>query len=117
MKEVCDFMKNVLWTGGWDSTFRVLELAITKKEVVQPHYILDNERASTPQELQAMEQIKELMIRKFPYTKGLILDHRFMNKNDIPPTKPSRRILISYYQCRILARNMNGWAGMPIQTD
>ncbi|NLI54044.1 MAG: hypothetical protein GX417_06915 [Clostridiales bacterium] len=80
-------MKNVLWTGGWDSTFRVLELAIIKKEVVQPHYILDNERASTPQELQAMEQIKELMIRKFPYTKDLILDHRFMNKNDIPPNE------------------------------
>ncbi len=55
MKAVIDFMKNVLWTGGWDSTFRVLELVIMKKEMVQPHYILDEDRASTQKELHAYD--------------------------------------------------------------
>ncbi len=31
---------NVLWTGGWDSTFRVLDLVLHQKATVQPHYLL-----------------------------------------------------------------------------
>lgn len=49
---------HVLWTGGWDSTYRVLELALVQGERVQPHYLIDPERASTPYELAAMKAIR-----------------------------------------------------------
>ncbi len=50
--------RNVLWTGGWDSTFRVLALALGEGETVQPHYLLDPERRSTDFELRAIDAIR-----------------------------------------------------------
>lgn len=35
---------HLLWTGGWDSTFRVLQLLLCSRDAVQPHYIIDPER-------------------------------------------------------------------------
>ncbi len=91
-------MKNVLWTGGWDSTFRVLELAIVKKETIQPYYILDQARTSTQFELHAMEQIKERMIEKFPSIKDSIKALVTIDKNDIPAneqiTKDYKKLLL-----------------------
>lgn len=49
---------HVLWTGGWDSTFRVLDLALREGKRVQPHYILDPGRVSTMYELRAVDQIR-----------------------------------------------------------
>ena len=49
---------HVLWTGGWDSTFRVLTLALVENRPVQPHYLLDPGRESSDFELAAMEAIR-----------------------------------------------------------
>ena len=84
-------MKNVLWTGGWDSTFRILELTILKKETVQPYYVVDQGRSSVPFELKAMEQIRELMIRKFPFTRDSIKPVIMIQKNEIPPNEKTTR--------------------------
>ncbi|NRR75753.1 hypothetical protein HRD57_10360 [Tetragenococcus halophilus] len=65
-------MNNILWTGGWDSTFRVLSLVILQNKEVQPYYIIDPGRASNEVELLTMEKIKKEVVRKFPNTKGLI---------------------------------------------
>lgn len=51
---------NVLWTGGWDSTFRVIQLLSLGSDVV-PHYICDPGRASTSFELSAMQRIRQLL--------------------------------------------------------
>src|SRR5699024_7696604 len=48
----------VLWTGGWDSTFRILDLILNKKVCVQPYYILDEGRKSTKMELNTMDNIR-----------------------------------------------------------
>lgn len=50
---------NTLWTGGWDSTFRVLQLILVHKATVQPHYVIDPERRSTLQELRALQEIRD----------------------------------------------------------
>lgn len=50
---------DVLWTGGWDSTFRVLSLVLTEKASVQPHYIIDLERPSSLRELAAIAGIRK----------------------------------------------------------
>ena len=49
---------HLFWTGGWDSTFRLLELLLTQQRVVQTYYVIDPGRRSTPQELEAMEKIQ-----------------------------------------------------------
>ena len=50
-----------MWTGGWDSTFRVLDLVINKKIEVAPFYILDHNRKSTKMELKTMSRIREMI--------------------------------------------------------
>ena len=58
---------NVFWTGGWDSTFRVLQLA-RSGATVQPHYLVDPSRKSTKTELLAIEQITRLIQARYPGT-------------------------------------------------
>lgn len=41
---------SILWTGGWDSTYRVVELS-RQKVTIQPIYILDPKRESANYEL------------------------------------------------------------------
>ena len=47
----------VLWTGGWDSTFRVLDLLSRSRVVVQPYYVLDPGRRSHRVEMARMAEI------------------------------------------------------------
>ena len=51
-------LHNVLWTSGWESTYRVVDLILNKKEEVQPYYILDNKRVSSKVEINTMKKIK-----------------------------------------------------------
>ena len=46
---------NLLWTGGWDSTFRLCQLILVKRKNVQPYYIIDNKRKSLQKELITMD--------------------------------------------------------------
>ena len=46
----------VLWTGGWDSTFRIVELSRSFCSI-QPIYVIDPERQSIGYELAAMDAI------------------------------------------------------------
>lgn len=48
---------NILWTGGWDSTFRVVELSRMEGITIQPVYVIDPNRKSVPYELRAMDNI------------------------------------------------------------
>jgi hypothetical protein len=59
-------MRNVFWTGGWDSTFRVLDLIINQQEIVRPFYLIDSDRPSTRFELQTMQTIREQLATQFP---------------------------------------------------
>lgn len=48
----------MLWTGGWDSTFQLLQLLFVQKRRVAPFYLIDEPRQSTGMELLAMEKIR-----------------------------------------------------------
>lgn len=48
----------LLWTGGWDSTYRLLDLVLRQGREVCPHYIVDPDRPGTLHELQAMRAIR-----------------------------------------------------------
>lgn len=76
--------KKILWTGGWDSSFRILDLVLNKREIVQPHYILDDERKSAPLELAAMKKIRQMVMEMDSLAGERILDTITMKTNEIP---------------------------------
>lgn len=78
----------VYWTGGYDSTFRLCEMLIKEKKIVQPLYVslsLDNDclneetcnkvwfRKNRKYEKKAMNTIRKKLISMFPYTKETLL--------------------------------------------
>jgi len=65
-------LTHIFWTGGWDSTFRVLYLIIVEKRKVQPYYIRGIHTKATKKEVLAMDSIKEKMFEKYPETKHLL---------------------------------------------
>jgi len=58
-QESSDRCVQTLWTGGWDSTFRVLYAAWVEGKRVEPHYIIDTGRRSSLDELRAISRIKD----------------------------------------------------------
>ena len=46
----------LLWSGGWDGTFRLLQLAENDIKI-QPIYVIDSERRSNANEIDAMHKI------------------------------------------------------------
>lgn len=74
----------ILWTSGWDSTYRVLDLVLNKKRIIQPYYVMDMDRVSTKIEIETMEKIKQMIIEKDPNAKERIKSTIFVNINDIP---------------------------------
>lgn len=51
-------MINTFWTGGWDSTYRILNLVFDAGERVQPHYVANPARGSQDFELKSMNAIR-----------------------------------------------------------
>lgn len=66
-----DVVVDLFWTGGWDSTFRLIQL-LDEGYTVQPHYIKDNDRRSTCREIEAMEEIRSLLINKYEFGNTLL---------------------------------------------
>lgn len=85
---------NVLWTGGYDSSFRMVQLSKIGV-VIQPYYLSDNRR-SEKNELNAIAQITA-DIKKNPQTKCTILPLIVSNTSDV---KPDAEITEAYYKLR-----------------
>ena len=73
---------NILWTGGWDSTYRVIQLSM-RDISIQPIYVKDGGRKSVPYELAAMEDIVSLLKTKSE-TKASLLPLKVIDITDIP---------------------------------
>ncbi len=50
-------MRHVLWTGGWDSSFRILQLLFESDDIVAPVYFVNPLRRSLRHEVRAMDTI------------------------------------------------------------
>jgi len=70
---------HLLWTGGWDSTYRLLYLLREGKQV-QPHYIIDPLRSSVEHELRAMEAIREHASKEGEKLPGALLPTEISEK-------------------------------------
>lgn len=86
---------NLLWTGGWDSTFRLLDLIVIKKIKVKPYYIYDEDRLSTEYELKAMDSIRKMVNSKFPYTTKLFKETEVVKKSSIPKFQTNKEMYSS----------------------
>lgn len=51
---------HILWTGGLDSTYRVVELS-RQECIIQPHYIIINGRSTVENELRAISDITDIL--------------------------------------------------------
>ena len=75
----------IFWTGGWDSTFRVLTVLLEHRLPVAPIYLLDRTRASTPIEIETMDRIREALAEAYPETRTLLLPTTMSEVADIAP--------------------------------
>ena len=56
----------LLWTGGFDSTFRLLQLLIENRYYIRPIYVIDDNRRSTLQEIKTIKKLLELIKEMYP---------------------------------------------------
>jgi 7-cyano-7-deazaguanine synthase in queuosine biosynthesis len=76
----------LLWSGGWDSTFRLLNIVLVGKKPVQPYYfIAPHQRKSIKNERSAQAKIRKALFAKYPWTQDLIRPAIIIHVNDIPP--------------------------------
>lgn len=54
---------NLLWTSGWDSTYRLMDLLLQGR-TIQPYYICFRKRKSTAMELKRIDEIREYLVGK-----------------------------------------------------
>ncbi|MBT8377317.1 MAG: hypothetical protein KJO22_10635 [Bacteroidia bacterium] len=78
-----DKINNVLWTGGWDSTFRVIQL-YKRGATIQPYYVIDRKRESTSKELETLNTLQDKIKEHFTKTQATLLPIIFIEKADIP---------------------------------
>ena len=75
----------LLWTAGWDSTFRLLDALLVHGKSVQPYYLIDPGRPSTRHELRAMEQIAAAVTERYPQARGRMLPAAVSSVADLRP--------------------------------
>lgn len=73
----------LFWTGGWDSTYRLLEIVTKNKEKVQLIYIKDLQRKSLNKEIEVINKILNKIYESYPYTKELILPIKIFCRENI----------------------------------
>jgi hypothetical protein len=76
---------DLLWTSGWDSTFRLLSLIFDHEIPVRPWYVIDPERSSTRHELLAMHRIRDAVRRRSPAAASRILPTTLRPVGELAP--------------------------------
>lgn len=76
---------NLFWTGGWDSTFRLLQAILLEKIEVQPYYIIDHLRQSAGLEVYTMGLIREAILENYPESKPYFHPTCYYNREHIEP--------------------------------
>lgn len=74
-----------LWTGGWDSTYRVLQRALLDETSVRPCYVVDRDRRSTGKEVDTMNGLLKTLKSHHPEVFARIEPPRYIALQAIPP--------------------------------
>lgn len=90
--------RQILWTGGWDSTFAVLD-ALWNGDTVQPLYVRDPARQSTSHELAAIDAISRDLDKVFRApARERLMDLKVIDQTAIPPDPDIARDLAEIRQ-------------------
>src|SRR5690242_14777665 len=92
-----EFPVKLLWTGGWDSTYRLLELVFKEQRAVEPYYVIDPFRLSTSIELDTQARIKEAIGYRSSGAAQLIADTRIIQLSEIAPNET---VTVAYNRLR-----------------
>ncbi len=91
---------NILWTGGLDSTFRIVELSQCNC-TIQPYYMLIETRKSFHHELKSINKISRIL-RNDKRTRAKLLNPIIINEKDIPRD-------VSIFDSWLRLMNGNSW--------
>ncbi|KGQ19416.1 hypothetical protein LF41_3068 [Lysobacter dokdonensis DS-58] len=75
----------LLWTGGWDSTYRLLVLLLELERSVEPWYLYDAQRASASMEVRAMDRMRAWLAEHHPATRARLLPTRVVRLDEVQP--------------------------------
>lgn len=75
----------LMWTGGWDSTFQLLRLLLVHGCPVEPVYLIDDGRGSLAVELKTMEHLRALLAERYPHTRTMLRPTLFAKVSDLQP--------------------------------
>jgi hypothetical protein len=88
-----DALIHLLWTGGWDSTYRLLHLLIVDRKPVQPYYLIDPTRRSTGKELDTRRRIRQAVLARYPHAAALLLPSIIHDVSELPPNPATVALL------------------------
>jgi 7-cyano-7-deazaguanine synthase in queuosine biosynthesis len=77
---------HLLWTGGWDSTFRLLQLLFVEKKVVKPHYIVTAQEC-VGKEIDTISKICRKISRQYSEQGKLLLPITYTGIGEIKNNK------------------------------
>ena len=113
---------HILWTGGWDSTYRIVELSRMDLSIL-PIYCCDPDRESTPEEKKVMLKILQALSID-PRTKAHFYPIQYIDVSAIPENKEiteAHAVLAADTglgrQYEWLARLAHKYPGLEIGTD
>jgi hypothetical protein len=86
---------HMLWTGGWDSTYRLIELLAIEKKSVQTYYIIDPSRRSSATEITTMGRLRQQILKKWPECADRFRLSRLVERDSI---KPNEEITQQYWR-------------------
>lgn len=75
---------DVLWTAGWDSTFRVADLLFHSDDIVRPWYVVDPYRRSATIELETQDVIRRALADLDPTATRRLLPAQIVTVDEIP---------------------------------
>ena len=74
----------IFWSGGWDSTFRILTLLSETDLAIQPYYVIDPERPSAAIELETIYFLRDQMQRYLGLDSSRLLPMETIAMDAIP---------------------------------
>jgi len=83
----------LFWSGGWDSTFRLLQLSRVEGLVIRPLYIRDHARLGMPYELAAM---RDILPQVRSIARARVLDVDLYDRSAIYRDFPNERVSEAY---------------------
>ena len=90
-------MINLLWTGGWDSTFRLLCALIIEKQKINLFYIYFHNRKSRDVEVRQMKKIIKKIKKFYPELADNLSDITIVSDKILPHNKK----IDNYYESLI----------------